>query len=102
MKDLIRTLLGIRKKRKSLPLSPPPRTGTVIVRKNIKAVVPKRISSELWDWMMLSGWRVNPVRNDRRNYAILPDDALDQLIRASEDQRSNIHNSLLRSAESQH
>jgi len=98
MKDLIRTLFGIRKKRKSLPLSTPPYKGTVIVRQNFKIVVPQSIGSELWEWMMLCGWRVNPVRNDRRKYVTLPGDALDLLIHAERDQRASIHSRLLRSA----
>jgi len=98
MKDLIRTLFGIRKKRKTPPLSAAPHKGSVIVRQNFKIVVPRSIGTELWEWMMLSGWRVNPVRNDRRKYVTLPGEALDQLIHAERDQRASIHSRLLRSA----
>ena len=102
MKDLVRKLLGIRKKRRALPLSAPPDTGAVIVRQDIKTVVSHPINEELWDWMMLCGWRVNPVKNDRRRYRTLPGGTLDKLIRADKEHRSSVHAQLLQSAPTRH
>jgi hypothetical protein len=99
MKDLVRTLLGIRKKRRALPLSAPPTEGAVIVRNDIKAIVTQPLNEELWDWMMLSGWRLNPVKNDRRHYRSLPHGAVDQLIACDKERRSSLHRNLLQSVQ---
>jgi hypothetical protein len=99
MKDLVRTLFGIRKKRRALPLSAPPTEGAVIVRNDIKAIVTRPVNEELWDWMMLSGWRLNPVKNDRRQYRSLPHGAIDQLINCDKERRSSLHRNLLQSVQ---
>lgn len=98
MKDFIRTLFGIRQKRKGLPPSPPPGSRTTLVRGVVKMSVNTEISADLWDWLMLSGWRVNTYRNDRRKYNVMPESAISQLMSASSSERDNLHKKLLYSA----
>ena len=95
MIDFVRNLFGVRKKRKALPTSSVPQIGGTIIRNNVKVKVSQPIDPELWEWMQLSGWRVNKVKNDRRKYLGLPKDALAQLAAVSPESRAQIHTSLL-------
>lgn len=95
MRDFFRNLFGIRKKRKGLPVTPPPKVGASIIRNGARMKIVQPCDSELWDWLLLMGWRVNPVRNDRRSYLNLPKDALGRLRTASVDQRGRILEELL-------
>jgi hypothetical protein len=98
MLDLIRTLFRIRKKRRALPSSASPKIGSTIVRNNLKIKLSQPLDPELWSWLQLSGWRVNTVRNDRRAYVALSEDALARLIAAPPDQRTRLHARLTNSA----
>lgn len=95
MKDLIRTLLGIRKKRQPLPASSRPPVGVSIVRRGVKMNVTHPIDAELWDWLLLSGWRVNLMRNDRRRRVALRSNALSDLIAAGSEKRAKVHAQLI-------
>lgn len=95
MKDFIRTLLGIRQKRQSLPPSHTPSNRATLIRGGVKMSVNTQISTDLWDWLMLSGWRVNTYRNDRRKYSQMPDNALQQLMTANSGERGTLHKKLL-------
>lgn len=97
MIDFFRTLFGIRKKRKLLPATARPQIGATIVRRNVKIKVSQPCDPALWDWMLLSGWRVNPMRNDRRVCVSLPRDAIDQLNAAGVDKWAKVHDRLLKS-----
>ena len=99
MFDFARTLLGIRKKRRPLPTGLTPKPGTTIVRENVKIRIDQPITQELWDWMLLSGWRVNPVLKDRRHYAALPQNALQQLLVTQSEMRAKVHDRLINSAQ---
>lgn len=98
MKNFFRRLLGIRTKRRALPITPVPPTGTTIIRNGFKIKVTQTCSPELWDWLLLSGWRVVPVRHDRRAGTTLPDAAMHMLNAASVEQREHVMGNLLSSA----
>jgi hypothetical protein len=98
MINFLRTLLGIRKKRQPLPISPRPPLGATIVRRSVKMTVTEPLNEEVWDWMLLSGWRVSAVRNDRRKSVDLPSEALKRLLAAEPDKRAEVHARLLRMA----
>jgi len=89
--DFFRNLLKIRKKRRPLPTGPRPQVGSIIVRKMTRIRVSQPIPPDLWDWLLLSGWRVNTFRNDRRRYRTLPDGVLSQLAAAAPERRSELH-----------
>lgn len=97
MNNFIRNLFKIRKQRKNFPISERPDIGKTIIRSGIKLVVSEPISNELWDWMLLVGWRVNNFKNDRRDYIELPEGTLRQLKEAGSDNRETVHRKLLRS-----
>ena len=91
MKDLIRNLLSIRQKRKTAPVGPLPQVGAALIRGTVKMKVTHPVPRELWDWLVLSGWRNVPVKNDRRSYQWLPDAALKELLEADPAQRNQVH-----------
>ncbi|GAB2888270.1 hypothetical protein GCM10027046_15830 [Uliginosibacterium flavum] len=98
MKDFFRTMFGIRKKRAGLRASGAPQAGASIVRNGIKITLTQACDRDLWDWLLLSGWRVNPVSNDRRHYASPPETAVMQLLNARTEERTEAHARVLRSA----
>ncbi len=96
MKDFIRTLFGIRKKRQSLPPTDPPARRVVLVRGCVKMSVSTEISEELWHWLMVEGWRVSTYYNDRRVYTRMPENAEGQLMQAGNAERSMLHKKMLK------
>lgn len=98
MKDFIRTLFGIRRKRQVPPPSDPPNGRTVLVRGCIKMSVSTEISEELWHWLMVEGWRVSRYNNDRRAYTRMPENAVGQLMQTRNAERSTLHRKMLQRA----
>lgn len=98
MKNFLRTLFGIRKKRAPLPITPPPKVGASIVRHGYRIKVTQPCRPDLWDWLLLSGWRAIPVRHDRRSSIVLPEETIPQLNLASTEERQRILDNLVGSA----
>ncbi len=98
MKNFFRTLLGIRTKRQPLPITPPPKVGASIVRNGYRIKVTQPCRSDLWDWLLLSGWRAIPVRHDRRASIVLPEETIPQLNVASTEDRQRLLETLVSSA----
>lgn len=101
MKDWIRNALSIRQPRRPAPVGSLPVVGVFIVRGTVKMLVTHPVSTELWDWLVLSGWRNMPVKADRRKGLLLPDGALKMLIDADPAERNQAHARVLELAESQ-
>ncbi len=72
-------------------MGPLPPVGAAILRGTVKMKVTHPVPRELWDWLVLSGWRNVPVKNDRRSYQWLPDAALKELLDADPAQRNQAH-----------
>lgn len=89
MKNFLRTLFGIRAKRKALPITPAPQPGASIVRNGYKIKVTQPCSNDLWDWLLLSGWRVT-IRNDRRACTMLPEETFARLSAAPAASRETV------------
>ncbi len=98
MNDFLRTLFRIRKPRRALPSGPIPPVGASIVRRGVKMTITAAIDSEMWDWMVLSGWRIVNVSHDRRSCVKLPGEALGQLIAAGTENRERVHVRMLSAA----
>ena len=99
MKDWIRNVLSIRQARRPAPVGQVPAVGTDIQRGALKMAVTHRISGELWDWLVLSGWRNLPVKVDRRKGLRAPEGALRDLITANPLERNRAHSRILEQAE---
>ncbi len=101
MKDWIRNVLSIRQARRPAPVGQVPVVGTDIQRRELKMAVTHRIPGELWDWLVLSGWRNLPVATDRRRGMRLPDEALKTLMDADPQERNQVYARLLEQAQPQ-
>lgn len=98
MKDWIRNALSIRQKRRSAPVGSLPPVGATIVRGPIKMAVTQDIPPDLWDWLVLSGWRNMPVKTDRRKGLQAAPGALKELIDADPQERNRAHGRILEQA----
>lgn len=98
MKDRLRNLLSIRQQRKTPPVGAHPQIGTVLIRQDVTLVVDCAVPVAVWDWLVLSGWRTVPVKQDRRSSRAMPAGALAQLIAASDLERDQVHARLLEKA----
>ncbi|MDP5240984.1 hypothetical protein Q9Q94_15690 [Uliginosibacterium sp. 31-16] len=94
MINSLRTLLGIRTKRQPLPITSAPRPGASIVKGDYRIKTNQPCDGELWDWLLLMGWRVSSVRNDRRGYQEMPADTITRLKAASIESRSAVLDAL--------
>ena len=102
MKNFLRNLFGIRQQRRSLPVTMAPKIGASIVRDGVKIKLAQSCDDEVWEWLVLCGWRVCSVRNDRRHYVQLPLDAITRLKAASVSERDSVMEELLHSARTRH
>ena len=98
MKDWIRTALSIRKKRRPAPIGSLPPLGATILRGPVKMAVTQEMPADLWDWLVLSGWRNLPVKVDRRKGLRAPQDALRQLMACPPQERNRVHSRILEQA----
>jgi len=98
---MLRNLLSIRQQRRPAPVGPLPQVGATIQRGELKMAIDRPVSRELWDWLVLSGWRSVPVQNDRRKGLEAPDGALQALIDAADPQeRNRVHARILAQTQS--
>ena len=95
MKNLVRNLLSIRKQRRAPPAGGLPKIGAVVTLGELRMKVNIAITDELWNWMVLSGWRKVPVKNDRRKCIDLPLNTLPLLADAAESQRDALQQRIL-------
>ncbi len=77
-----------------------PKIGASIVRDGVKIKLAQSCDDEVWEWLVLCGWRVCSVRNDRRHYVQLPMDAITRLKAASVSERDSVMEELLQAARS--
>ena len=101
MKDLLRNLFSIRQKRKAAPVGPLPQVGAFIIRGQVKMAVNQPLPRELWDWLVLSGWRNLPVKTDRRKGLLVPEGALKELMDADPLERNRAHSRILEQAKAE-
>lgn len=101
MKDWLRNLLSIRQTRRANPTKGAPKIGGAIICDGVRMRITAPVTQELWEWMVLSGWRHIPVANDRRATVELPEDALAQLVRAAPSERNSVQARLLLAATQQ-
>ena len=99
LKDWIRNALSIRQPRRPAPVGSLPPVGALIMRGPVKMLVTHPLPAELWDWLVLSGWRNMPVKDDRRKDMQLLEGALKALIDADPAERNQVHARILELAE---
>lgn len=98
MQDWLRNLFAIRAKRKLPPVGRTPKVGAYLMSGDLKLQITQPVTRELWEWLVLSGWRNVPVAKDRRRTRDLPEETLEQLLEAPPAQRDALLARIVRSA----
>jgi len=75
--------------------------GSTIIRGPIKMAITHEVPPEVWDWLVLSGWRNMPVKNDRRKGMLAAQGALKELIDADPQERNRAHSRILEQAQAE-
>ncbi len=91
LKDLFRTALSVRVKRKLTPIDQVPEIGARLTLDGMRMRVESPMSEDTWGWMVLHGWRECKFRGDRRRYVDLPKGAYERLRLAPPRQRDRVH-----------
>ncbi len=84
------------------PATRPPGSDLYDVMSTMRAIRrlrPEPVPRELWDWLVLSGWRNLPVKTDRRRALQAPQGALRELIEADPQERNRAHVRILDQAQ---
>ena len=87
LKNHLRTIFGVRKKRALLPRTPLPALGARIICDDVRMVVQAGFRPDLWAWLMKKGWREVTFRPDRRAYRDVPSSWVTALIDAPVEER---------------
>lgn len=95
IKDLLRTLFGIRKSRQLPPLGAQPPIGSNIVREKLRVRLKYPVTPEQWNWLLRMGWRTIDMRDNRRRYTNVPDKFLMKFIKSSIAEREVLHDKLI-------
>ena len=95
LKDAARTLFKVRVKRKAPTSKQFPKTGSFIVRANAQMLVTMDLSEDLWEWLVLQGWRANSFPRERRQYAQWPTNSMAILAKAPPGERENLYQRLM-------
>lgn len=95
LKDAARTLFKVRVKRKAPTSKQFPKTGSFIVRTEAQMMVTMDLTEDLWEWLVLQGWRANSFPRDRRHYAQWPTNSMAILAKAPPGERENLYRRLM-------
>lgn len=96
MIDAIRTLMRIRRPRQLLPAGPQPAMGSNIVNGRKRMRLKYAVTGEQWQWLTLMGWRTVDMRQNRRQYELVDDRRVLQLLSAeTPEERTEIHSAIM-------
>lgn len=73
-----------------------PKNGAHISKNNLVIKVTDSISTDLWDWFVLMGWREVSMRNNRRKMTMLPQDTYSKIAKADLAEREVIYRELIK------
>ena len=84
------------KERRRLPLAGPcPDVGANICSRNAVMKVAYPLPQDLWDWLVLMGWREASAKPERRHYKRLPETAITTLMLADRAEREGVYRDLI-------
>jgi len=69
--------------------------GASIVKRNVVMKVTEPMSSEFWDWLVLSGWREVRMSKNRRKYNAVPNSAFGKLAHVAAQERDALYRRML-------
>ncbi|MES2208029.1 MAG: hypothetical protein V4525_14685 [Pseudomonadota bacterium] len=95
IKNYLRTLFKIRKKRRLGLQGSKPLVNAYLILDRLKMQVTLDMSDDLWEWLALQGWREATVPNDRRKYTLLPIQSFSAICLASREERDMVYLDIL-------
>lgn len=72
-----------------------PEVGKKICRRNMVMTVTDPLDRDLWDWLVLMGWREATAKPERRRYTRLPDTAMKILVSTDRAEREAVYQDLI-------
>ncbi|MEW5879324.1 MAG: hypothetical protein AB1761_02650 [Pseudomonadota bacterium] len=90
VRDRLRTMLNIRKRRSLPRRGPKPGVGAKIFKDDVRLTVQAGMSHELWRWLQEQGWREIMFRPDRRHYRDVPAEWVTRLIDCAAEERAGV------------
>jgi hypothetical protein len=73
-----------------------PKVGAYIAKKDLVIKITDTITTEMWEWFVLMGWREISMRTNRRKLVILPQNAYAKLAKAGVAERELIYNQMMK------
>ncbi|MGB4812953.1 MAG: hypothetical protein WBP13_10820 [Methylophilaceae bacterium] len=73
-----------------------PKMGAHITKGNLVFKITDSISTDLWDWFVLMGWREVSMRTNRRKLVMLPQSTYAEIAKASVAERELIYHKFIR------
>lgn len=90
LRDRLRTMLNIRKRRSPPRRGPKPGVGAKIFKDDVRMAVQAGLSHETWRWLQDQGWREIQFRPDRRRYRDVPTAWVTRLIDCAPEERAGV------------
>jgi hypothetical protein len=82
-------------RRRLPPPGPCPNIGASLVNQGVVMKVTEPLSSEFWNWLVLSGWREVRMSRNRRKYKTIPATAFGKLAHVSSQDRDALFRRML-------
>lgn len=73
-----------------------PKVGAYIAKKDLVIKITDTITTEMWEWFVLMGWREISMRTNRRKLVVLPQNAYAKLAKAGVAERELIYNQMMK------
>jgi len=73
-----------------------PKIGAYVAKKDLVIKITDSITTEMWEWFVLMGWREISMRTNRRKLVVLPQNAYAKLAKANSAERELIYNQMMK------
>jgi hypothetical protein len=84
------------KERRRMPRAgKPPAINAYIAKQQTAIKITTPVNQELWDWLVLMGWRELDVKSNRRKIRRLDDRVFSKLVQANQQDREAIYREIL-------
>ena len=98
LRDKLRSIFRVRTRRRLAAVGPRPSVGDHIAKEGVRVRVSDEMDEELWQWLILKGWRKIFLSADRRRYLVADDALFDELILAGNEERDSIEDRMIEPA----
>ncbi len=99
MFDALKTMIfggkPAKERRRLARASKRPAIDAYITKQQIAIKVTEPMTAELWDWLVLMGWREVDIKSNRRKIRRLHDETFAQLVNAKPAEREAVYRAIL-------